>query len=137
MSVASNIIFDPSRDELAVADSVLALSVGQNTASSEGLKILAIRTIDPPSRLTNAGTPIVDQSTTSTSGNPSIPNASSKKAEADTFAVNERSREEGGSVWRAPRGGVKRSVIGRVIKMVIEKGGVAEEVLEALEGVET
>ena len=46
MAVASNIIFDPSREELAVAECVLAVTVGT---------VLAVRTIDPPSRLTPPG----------------------------------------------------------------------------------
>ncbi|KAF1357051.1 ribosomal protein S5 domain 2-type protein [Delphinella strobiligena] len=114
MSVASNIIFDPSRDELAVADAVLAVSVGQ---TGQGIKVLAIRTVDPPSRLTNAGTPNLD----------SVDGA----AKAEVLGAT----EEGG-LWRAPRGGVGRDVIGRIVKEVLRKGGVAEEVLEALVGVE-
>jgi exosome complex component RRP42 len=44
--------------------------------------------------------------------------------------------EEVSRVWRPRRGGVKRSVIARMVKTVLEKGGVGEEVLEGLEGVE-
>lgn len=39
-------------------------------------------------------------------------------------------------VWRPRRGGVKRRVIASIVKMVLKKGGVGEEVLEGLEGVE-
>lgn len=39
-------------------------------------------------------------------------------------------------VWRPRRGGIKRGVIARIVKMVLKKGGVGEEVLEGLEGVE-
>lgn len=45
-------------------------------------------------------------------------------------------QEEVEGVWRPRRGGVKRSVIARMIKTVLSKGGVGEEVLEGLEGVE-
>lgn len=137
MSVGANIIFDPSRDELAVADAVLALSVGQTATSvssstDNGLKILAIRTIDPPSRLTNAGTPIPEAAAAAAGAASTATSAPSQS----TLAVKERSAEESASVWRAPRGGVGREVVSRIIKMVVEKGGVGQEVLEALEGVE-
>jgi exosome complex component RRP42 len=44
--------------------------------------------------------------------------------------------EEVSRVWRPRRGGIKRSVIARMVKTVLGKGGVGEEVLEGLEGVE-
>ena len=124
MSVASNIIYDPSRDELAVADSVLAISVGQAGARVQGAKekaglsILAIRTIDPPSRLTNSGN-------------------SAAKTEAAALASKDGAvKDEGVDVWKTPRGGVKRAVLSLIVKEVVRSGGVGEEVLEALEGVE-
>ena len=70
MAVKDNIIFDPSKEELAVAEVVLAVSIGElSQAGGEGamevdsgkgtrdLRLLAIRTIDPPSRLTHSGVP--------------------------------------------------------------------------------
>ncbi|KAL1305519.1 hypothetical protein AAFC00_007131 [Neodothiora populina] len=139
MSVASNIIFDPSREELAVADSVFAVSVAAAASSSSSpgnprqAKIVAIRAIDPPSRLTNAGTPI-QQPAQQTDGASS--GAVLSKAEA-----LERSGDEGesgmvGGLWRAPRGGVKRGVLGRIIKDIVGEGGVGVDVLDALESVE-
>jgi exosome complex component RRP42 len=133
MSVAENIVFDPSKEELAVAESVLAISVGEVTSGTgktmekEGkdLRVLAIRTIDPPSRLTPPGIP--DAMNSATGG---VAPAGSQEA----LAVREGMEQEG--VWRPPRGGVRRGVIRRMIKMAVEKGGVAEEVFDALEKVE-
>lgn len=129
MSVASNIIFDPSRDELAVADAVLAVSVAREIKGA-ALKVVAVRTVDPPSRLTNAGTPIV----------PEVKDGGKVMTKAEALeksaAVAGDGNNESGGLWRAPRGGVKRAVVGRVLGMVVEKGGVGEEVLEALEAVE-
>ena len=39
-------------------------------------------------------------------------------------------------VWQPPRGGAKRKLIAAMIAKVLERGGVAEEVLDGLEGVE-
>lgn len=127
MSVNSNIIFDPSRDELAVADSVLAISCTSSSSSDTNapLKMLAIRTIDPPSRLTGAG----------------VPDAMNTTAGPTTLTVAEamalREKDQGQTVWRPPRGGVKRSIVSEMIKMVVEKGGVGREVMDALAAVET
>ena len=71
MAVGNNIIFDPSKEELAVADVALAVSVGEGFTSGKGgdpdameteeggrnLRLLSVRTIDPPSRLTPPGVP--------------------------------------------------------------------------------
>lgn len=40
-------------------------------------------------------------------------------------------------VWCPPRGGIRRDMVGRIAKMVVEPGGVAEEVMGALVAVET
>lgn len=37
-------------------------------------------------------------------------------------------------VWRARKGGVKRGVLGRMVRMCVEGGGVGEEVLGGLGG---
>lgn len=123
VSIADNIFFDASKDELAVADSVLAVSVGKTAA---GYQILALRTIDPPSRLTASGTPNALISATAA--------AAASKADA---VVAEREGAELENVWRTPRGGLKRALVRRMIKMVVGEGGVAQEVLEALGAVET
>ncbi|KAJ5796470.1 uncharacterized protein N7518_005010 [Penicillium psychrosexuale] len=101
ISVGENVIFDPNREEIAVADAVLAISVTRSS-DSETLKLLSIRSIDPP------------------------PASLSRESGG---------QEEVEGVWRPRRGGVKRNVIARMIKNVLGKGGVGEEVLEGLEGV--
>src|SRR5690606_23210135 len=81
MAVGNNILFDPSKEELAVADVALAVSVTSSSEQaqqqqqqqdqdmsdgsavdkktqqkpSRNLRLLSIRTIDPPSRLTPPG----------------------------------------------------------------------------------
>ncbi|KAL8644208.1 MAG: hypothetical protein Q9226_007881 [Calogaya cf. arnoldii] len=111
ISVGDNIFFDPSREELAVADAVCAVTVGTIDAAvstgkrKEGtpkLRLLSLRTIDPPARLAAA--------------------ASNTEGEDDQGA------------WRPPRGGMKRAVVGKMVKMVLEVGGVGEEVMTGLEG---
>ncbi|KAG9235480.1 ribosomal protein S5 domain 2-type protein [Amylocarpus encephaloides] len=132
MAVSSNIIFDPSKEELAVAEVVLAVSISSSPSSftpeSEmdvgerkggSLKLLAVRTIDPPSRLTHPGVPNVVNTAT---GGTATDNMEMAMA-----------REEG--VWKSPRGGAKRKLIAEMIRKVLEKGGVGEEVLDGLEAV--
>lgn len=108
IAVEDNIIFDPTREEIAVADTLLAVSVARDSDPDSGnaLKLLSIRTVDPPSRLTQPASPeTADQGET--------PGA-----------------------WKPRRGGVKRATIARIVKMVIKRGGVGEEVLHGLEGVD-
>ena len=125
MSVGENIIFDPSREELAVADAVLAISAVVSGSSDDPLKMAALRTVDPPSRLTGAGVP---NTMNTTAGSAAL-------STAEALALREK--DQGQTVWRPPRGGVKRAVVSRMIKMVLGKGGVAQEVLDGLAGVET
>lgn len=128
-TVGPNILFDPSRDELAVAETVLAISAAQTsapTSDSSGLRVVAMRTIDPPSRLTAAGVP---RDVNSASG------AAATASASEVLAAREK--DEGRGVWRAPRGGVRRGVVTEVVKLLVAKGGVGEEVLGGLEGVET
>lgn len=126
ISVGENVIFDPSREEIAVADAVLAISVTRND-ETEGLKLLSIRTIDPPSRLTQPGIPNSENVNMMGSTAPTEDVAVLNPATGD---------EEVPGVWRPRRGGVKRSVIAGTVKTVLKKGGVGEEVLAGLEGVE-
>ncbi|KAJ5220960.1 uncharacterized protein N7469_009847 [Penicillium citrinum] len=126
VSVGENVIFDPSREEIAVADAVLAISVTRDTEAGN-LKLLSIRTIDPPSRLTQ----------------PAVPNSENVNMLGATPSTDDvavlnpaTGEEEVPGVWRPRRGGLKRSVIAHMIKTVLKKGGVGEEVLEGLEGVE-
>ncbi|KAE8452794.1 hypothetical protein EG329_013066 [Mollisiaceae sp. DMI_Dod_QoI] len=135
MAVKDNIIFDPTKEELAVAEVVLAVSVGERSSRAESgmevdlekardLRLLAVRTIDPPSRLTPPGIP--NTLNTATGGTaPTTEQASSQR---------ETMNEEG--VWQPPRGGAKRKLIAAMIQKVLEHGGVAEEVLDGLDAVE-
>ncbi|CAI6238767.1 unnamed protein product [Periconia digitata] len=125
MAVGPNIIFDPCKEELAVADAVLAIACAPSNASSTGPRIVSIRTIDPPSHLTP----------------PAVPNAMNSAtggvAPASTAeALTQRELLSASGVWTPPRGGMKRDLIKRVSSMVVDKGGVAEEVIAALQAIE-
>lgn len=137
MAVRDNIIFDPSKEELAVAEVVIAVSVAENLpgpSDRDGdeamdsdpkpprdIRLLSIRTIDPPSRLTPPGVP--NFLNTATGGSAPI---SSQRSEVD--------HTEG--VWQPPRGGAKRGTIATMIQKVLGRGGVAEEVLDGLDVVD-
>ena len=134
ITVGDNVIFDPSKEELAVAETALAVSVaearpaeGEQTQGARGLRLLAVRTVDPPSRLTPPGVP--NTMNVATSGNPGAGATGPQKPK------QEESRDTEG-VWRAPLGGTKFSVVSEIIEAVLRKGGVAEEVLDGLDGVE-
>ena len=132
MAVGNNVIFDPAKEELAVADVAVAVSVG-DTARAKGekadeggrnLRLLSIRTIDPPSRLTPPGVPNEKNLAT---GLPT------QEKQPESRAVETQSVE---GVWKAPRGGAKLAIIGAMVQKVLEKGGIADEVLDGLEAVE-
>lgn len=126
IAVGQNIIFDPSKEELAVAEAVLAISCAtSHMPSTNPVRLLSIRTIDLPSRLTPPGIP--NSMNSATGGNAPI---------SSTDAMAQREALNLSGVWTPPRGGIKRGLIGRILKMAVEKGGVAEEVLEALEKVD-
>lgn len=139
MAVKDNIIFDPNKEELAVAEVVLAVSIGElsrggeeggaiDVGSSNGgrdLRLLAVRTIDPPSRLTHPGVP--NTLNTATGGT---------AAGTTEQASNQREAMVEEGVWQPPRGGAKRKLIAAMIQKVLERGGVAEEVLDGLDAVE-
>ena len=136
MAVGDNIIFDPSKEELAVAEVVLAVSVGeQSTGASildteaigvdskpaRDLRLLSVRTIDPPSRLTPPGVP-------------NFLNTATGGSAAGSIQQSENVETEG--VWQPPRGGAKRKMIAAMIQRVLERGGVGEEVLDGLDAVD-
>jgi exosome complex component RRP42 len=125
MAVGPNIIFDPCMEELAVADSVLAIACANATASSTRARIVSVRTIDPPSHLTPPGVP---NSMNSATGG-TVPASSAE-------ALTQRELLANSGVWTPPRGGMKRALISQVVKMVVEEGGVAEEVISALQTIE-
>ncbi|KAI9842810.1 MAG: hypothetical protein M1837_006913 [Sclerophora amabilis] len=185
MTVGENILFDPSAEELAVADCVLAISVsvsnvghisedddddededddqdGEEDGVGGGgggggrlgqIRLVAVRTIDPPSRMSAAGTP----SSSASSSSSSTITTSSAGVGAGTATGGVALGEErggGGGVWKPPRGGVKRALLSRMVAMVVtgddhddhddhhhngkrrrRRGGVAREVLDGLKGV--
>ena len=143
MAVGHNIIFDPSKEELAVADVALAVSVGEDVTTtttttkeeapsdrgrsrSRSLRLLSVRTIDPPSRLTPPGVPNASNTAYGASATAAQKQPGARMAEAEAV--------EG--VWRAPRGGAKPLVMAALIQKTLEKGGVAYEVLDALDAVD-
>lgn len=132
ISTGQNVIFDPTREEIAVADAVLAVSIGreqdiENTDAN--LKLLSIRAIDPPSRLTQHGVPDSENAAT-------LSALTTGTAATHTETAFVGTDEEVPGVWKPRRGGVSRSVISKIIKMVLAKGGVGDEVMEGLDGVE-
>ena len=93
-----------------MGDGCVAVSISasepQNTKSKnieEGIKVLAIRTIDPPSRIS---------------------------ATAAGAGAGEGAREDG--VWQPKRGGLGRKTVAKILRIVTEKGGVGEEVLSGM-----
>ncbi|SPO03381.1 related to rRNA processing protein [Cephalotrichum gorgonifer] len=133
VSVGDNIFFDPSGEELAVAEVALAISVAESPAGEEKkgamevdsrrpLRLLAMRSVDPPSRLTPPGIPNVDNPTTGTSGAPA------KKGPLKGDAPK--------GVWKAPVGGAKFSMIQLMVQQVLEAGGVADNVLDGIDSVD-
>jgi exosome complex component RRP42 len=137
MAVKDNVIFDPSKEELAVADVVLAVSINDQAkakasgeedvdmeeGSKRSLRLLSVRTIDPPSRLTPSGVP--NFLNTATGGT----------APANEQAAAALETEVEG-VWHPPRGGAKRKLISIIVQKCLEPGGVAEEVMDGLEAVD-
>lgn len=149
MAVGANVIFDPSKEELAVADCALAVSVGVGAGDADAeaddadaavamdldgeakvgaraLRLLSVRTIDPPSRLTAPGVPNAVNAAAWGQGAPVAKEAGLRAAETGDV--------EG--VWKAPRGGSKITLIATMVEKILERKGVAHEVLEGLEGVE-
>ncbi|KAK1832206.1 ribosomal protein S5 domain 2-type protein [Podospora conica] len=138
MAAGRNIIFDPSKEELAVADVALAVSVStaaadtaKNKKGGRSLRLLSVRTIDPPSRLTPPGVANEANSAYGAKAAGLVAGQGQKQPEA---RAAEAERVEG--VWRAPRGGSKAGVLAALVGKVLEEGGVVDEVLEALEGVD-
>ncbi|KAI8949539.1 hypothetical protein F4801DRAFT_400584 [Xylaria longipes] len=145
MAVGENVIFDPSKEELAVADCALAISVGEADAAEETdaamdvdaevkartLRLLSVRTIDPPSRLTAPGVPNAVNAAAWGQQGGAAPVAAK---ETTGLRAAETGSVEG--VWKAPRGGSKIAIISTIVEKILQKGGVADEVLEGLDGVE-
>ncbi|KHN99230.1 Exoribonuclease, phosphorolytic domain 1 [Metarhizium album ARSEF 1941] len=134
MGVGDNIIFDPSKEELAVAETALAVSVGEvrretsaggmNVDSGRELRLLSMRMVDPPSRLTPPGVP--NAVNVATNGAPA--GSTAKQQTGGDRAVQ--------GVWKAPLGGSNFGVINTMVEAVLEKGGVVDEILDGLESVD-
>ncbi|KIW63325.1 hypothetical protein PV04_10179 [Phialophora macrospora] len=105
--VGENVIFDPSREELAVADALIAVSVGDVPGGdNSGFQILATRMIDTPARDTMKGVAMFGE-------------------------VGEGVEVPG--VWKPRVGGIKRSVLKKAVNTVLT-GGVAKDVMDGLDG---
>lgn len=94
--VGDGTLFDPSREELKVADAIVAVSIGMMNGT---MKMLAMRMVDTPARDTMKGVP--------RSGDIS------------------EGRDVPG-VWKPRVGGVKRAILKNVVKTVFEGGVAAE-----------
>ncbi|KAG6009795.1 hypothetical protein E4U21_001225 [Claviceps maximensis] len=139
ITVAGNIIFDPSKEELAVAETALAVSVSEVRAqkesgemavdSSRELQLLSMRTIDPPSRLTPSG--VLDSENVATNG---VAGGATANQQGSDGQQQQQQQVEG--VWKAPLGGTKYAVLESILEAVLEKGGVVDEILDGLEGVD-
>ncbi|KAK8037027.1 hypothetical protein PG991_001341 [Apiospora marii] len=163
MAVGDNIIFDPSKEELAVADSAVAVSVAEGSSSGSepepesestpaaatttkrNLHLLSVRTIDPPSRLTPPGVPnsvnasawgTMTAATAAAASTTTPASSASEGGAAKHPDARVTETEDVVGVWKAPRGGAKFAMLGAMVAKVLERGGVAEEVLDGLEGVE-
>ncbi|KAH8161911.1 hypothetical protein CIB48_g6335 [Xylaria polymorpha] len=151
MAVGENVIFDPSKEELAVADCALAVSVGEGAEETETtmevevdvkartLRLLSVRTIDPPSRLTAPGVPnAVNAAAWGQQQGSAVPAAAKETTTTTTTTTGLRAAETGSveGVWKAPRGGSKIAIISTIVEKILQKGGVTDEVLEGLDGVE-
>ena len=105
VTVGENILFDPSHEELKVADSILAIGIG--SSETEGaFRMLAMRMIDTPARDTMKGVP--------------------------KSGVSEEGVDVPG-VWKPRVGGMKRAVLKSVVKSILTEG-VAEDVMKGLDG---
>lgn len=106
----------------------MAISVAQVASDGDGggggsgnkLKLLSIRTIDPPSRM--------------------FASVDGVGAGAGAGGGEAGGLDEGGNggngigIWKKKTGGMKRDLVARMIKMVMEEGGVGEDVYGGLEG---
>jgi len=133
LTVGANIIFDPSRDELAVADAVLAVSFAPD--DSGRLQLVALRTVDPPSRLTPPGVPDVVNPATAAGAAAAAAGGKEGSGTGPAASQDNLMSSAKGNVWAPPRGGMKRGLVRAIVEAVLQTGGVGEEVLEGLAGV--
>jgi exosome complex component RRP42 len=124
IAVGNNILFDPSKEELAVAESVMAVSIGFPKASNSKTdigRILSMRSIDPPSRLTPPGIPN-SVNTTTTSQQFSV---------QEITAARESSSDQG--VWNPPRGGLPRLLVKRIMSSILGPDGIIRDIVAGLD----
>ncbi|KAI9728626.1 MAG: hypothetical protein M1828_002732 [Chrysothrix sp. TS-e1954] len=140
MTVGSNIFFDPSKEELAAAESALAVSFVPQESLTDAydgksmvLKLLAVRTLDPPSRSTPLGSTHAAGAAMLQSIK-SMPNGTSIDSQSAQDVTPEQNRRV---VWSPPRGGLRRDVLKNILKIILEPEGVGHEVLDGLAHVET
>jgi exosome complex component RRP42 len=105
--INENVLFDPSHEELKVADAIVAVSIGPSGSGGDW-KILATRMIDTPARDTMKGVP--------------------REGGDDTVSPAEIQ-----GVWKPKLGGIKRSMLKAVVKLVLS-GGVASDIMSGLDG---
>jgi len=127
MTVVDNIIFDPSMEELAVAESLIAVSLSfpraSDTTQTQSAQILSIRSIDPPSRMTALG----------------IPNSVNSETGAQYGSIEEAiaARESNASqdLWNPPRGGLKRTLMKRLLVEIFGPNGIIHDLKSGLDKV--
>ncbi|RMD41189.1 hypothetical protein DV735_g3968, partial [Chaetothyriales sp. CBS 134920] len=107
VTVNDNIVFDPSHEEIKVADNMLAISIQpEPTADKASYKMLSLRMIDTPARDTMKG---VARDGDSHQGR-LVP-----------------------GVWKPRVGGINRQLLNDVATVVLA-GGVADDVISGLDG---
>ena len=132
------IFFDPSREEITVADALLAVSLGSSTIlhadgqalPSRSFSLLSVRTIDAPAQMTTMG--VKDSENPATIGTSGSVDAKDVGGTEATLKVAGGEKVEG--VWRPRRGGMPRTLVSKVIGLCVAEGGPAGEVLAGLEG---
>jgi exosome complex component RRP42 len=152
-AVGDNILLDPSREELAVADTALAVSVVEAPASEAASKdndtgdvdmdkpapeeeqgrvlLCAMRTISAPARRTAPGVPMGTTASMLAGGDGFAPTSAPPPPPP---VVDDAVRIEG--LWRAPVGGTSVEMIERMLDAVLRPGGGGEEVLDGLKAVD-
>ncbi|KAB8338960.1 hypothetical protein FH972_021900 [Carpinus fangiana] len=137
ITIGDNIIFDPTKEELAVANGVVAVSVAPQLTTvaapaETSLELVAIRFVDPPSRLTPAG--ILNSRNPATAAGV----AASTSTTQQTPSVHGRSGAGQGqnAVWSPPCGGLNRKLLAKIMVAILQTDGVAFQILEALAAVE-
>lgn len=143
--VGENIFFDPSGEELAVADAVVAVTVagGAGSETKEGGTGFEEERRRRRRRREEVG---------GGDGGGDAERGGEGEGEGEGIKVvavrmvdpparlssatdgGEEEAAEASGVWRPRRGGVSRKLLKRMVGMCVERGGVGEEVLRGLSG---